>query len=250
LSRYFLQIAYKGTHYHGWQVQQNATGIQEIFNEKLSVLFGEAIYCIGCGRTDTGVHARKFFLHFDTTKPYYPGLAGKLNIFLPKDIVVQKVFEAPGEAHARWNATSRTYEYILSMKKDPFLLGLAGFEHNKLDTEKMNAACELLIQYHDFEALSKVNVQNKHHLCNIFEARWQTNGDVLLFTISANRFLRGMVRVVVGTMILIGKGKMSLDEFKTLLESKDRRKAGPAALADGLYLTDVQYPEGLLKEIL
>ena len=250
LNRYFLVIAYKGTHYHGWQVQDNATGVQAVMNQKLSMLLGEEIYCIGCGRTDTGVHASKYFLHFDTShKPDKKHLLNKLNIVLPYDISVLDMYEAAPTAHARHSATERTYQYLITFQKSPFLKEFATFIYYPLDINAMNEAARLLLNYVDFEALSKINADNKHHLCNIYFARWKQHGSKLVFTITANRFLRGMVRVIVGTMLQIGKGKMTIDEFKRLIESKDRRKAGAAAPAEGLYLYDIKYPQGLLKEL-
>lgn len=248
--RYFLQISYKGTHYKGWQVQKNGLGIQQVLNEKLSLQLGEEIYVVGCGRTDTGVHARKYFLHFDAEKELTAVHLQKLNIFLPPDIAAQKLFKVPADAHARWSALNRGYTYIITKTKNPFLLEFAAHIHATLDIGKMNEAAAMLPEYHDFEALSKINVQNKHHLCNINDARWRAVGDKLIFTIHANRFLRGMVRILVGTMLEVGKGKMSLMEFRQVIEGKDRVAAGFAAPAQGLYLTHVAYPTGLLEEIL
>jgi tRNA pseudouridine38-40 synthase len=250
LPRYFLQIAYKGTRYNGWQVQDNGIGVQQVLNEKLSLQLGEDIYVIGCGRTDTGVHARKYFLHFDTEKILTRDHVHNLDIFLPKDITAQKLFIVPADANARWSALTRTYMYYITRVKNPFLLQTAAFIHSPLDIDKMNEAAEMLLDYHDFEAFSKVNIQNKHHLCDLFDARWKQYGDNLVFTVTANRFLRGMVRILVGTMLDVGKNKMTLLQFKELIEGKNRVRAGAAAPAEGLYLTDVTYPKGLLKEIL
>jgi tRNA pseudouridine38-40 synthase len=249
-QRYFLQLSYKGTNYSGWQVQKNAVGVQQVVNEKLSLQLGEEIYVVGCGRTDTGVHARKYFAHFDTAKALTKEHLLRLNIFLPPDITAQRLFSVPEDANARWSATRRTYTYIITKTKNPFLLEFAAHIHSHLDFEAMKQAAAMLLEYHDFEALSKINVQNKHHLCNIYEAAWKQSGDKLLFKITANRFLRGMVRIVVGTMLEVGKGKMTLDEMRALIEGKNRVKAGFAAPAQGLYLTDIVYPDGLLKEIL
>jgi len=224
--------------------------VQQVINEKLSLQLGEEIYVVGCGRTDTGVHARKYFLHFDTEKSLSFDHLHKLNIFLPPDITAKKLFEVAEDSHARWSAIKRTYTYIITKVKNPFLLDFAAYIHSDLDIAMMNQAAALLFNYHDFEALSKINVQNKHHLCNIYEARWRQAGDKLVFKISANRFLRGMVRILVGTILEVGKGKMTIEEFKAVIEGKNRIKAGFAAPAQGLYLSDVVYPEGLLKEII
>jgi len=250
LKRYFLQIAYKGTNYNGWQTQDNAIGVQQIINEKLSLQLGEEVYAVGCGRTDTGVHARKFFLHFDTEKELTREHVRKLDIFLPPDITAQKIFVVPADAHTRWSAEKRTYTYLITLKKNPFLREFAAYIFANLNVEIMNQAAAVLPDYHDFEALSKINLQNKHHLCNIFEARWKKFGDKLVFRITANRFLRGMVRILVGTMLEVGKGEMNIAEFKELIEGKKRINAGAAAPAQGLYLSDVIYPDGLLTEII
>ena len=249
MPRYFLQIAYKGTNYSGWQVQENSIGVQQIINEKLSLQLGEEIYAAGCGRTDTGVHARKFFLHFDTEKELTHEHVRRLDIFLPPDITAQKLFAVPAGAHTRWSAERRTYTYLITLKKNPFLKEFAAYIFADLNIDLMNKAASVLPDNHDFEALSKINLQNKHHLCNIYEAHWKKSGDKLVFRITANRFLRGMVRILVGTMLEVGKGEMNIDEFKELIEGKKRINAGAAAPAQGLYLTDVIYPEGLLTEI-
>jgi tRNA pseudouridine38-40 synthase len=244
--RYFLKIAYNGARYHGWQVQHNAHSVQAELNEKLSLQLGEDIYCVGCGRTDTGVHAREYYAHFDSSKQLTANHVRKLDIFLPIDISASALYEVPDEASSRWDAVAREYTYIISLRKNPLLLGYAAYLHEKLDVEAMNEACRVMAQFRDLEALSKVNVQNKHHLSDIAYARWRRFGDILMFKIEANRFLRGQVRVTVGTMLEIGKGKMSIDSFRQMLETKDRSKAGTAAPPEGLYLSKVKYREGLL----
>jgi tRNA pseudouridine38-40 synthase len=255
ILRYFLQIAYKGTNYHGWQLQPNATSVQDVFNKCLSLQLSEEIYCVGCGRTDTGVHAKKFFLHFDSENDLnqIPNFLHKLNVFLPKDIVVEKVFKAKPEAHARFSATERTYQYFINLKKDPFSLDYATFIHYKPDVEKMNEAAALLLHYEDFEAFSKVSEDQAHHRCNITFAKWELlekSEDKLIFKITANRFLRGMVRLVVGTLLQVGRGKITIEKFREILEGKDRKFAASAAPSDGLYLWDVVYPEGILEELV
>lgn len=247
--RYFLELSYKGTHYNGWQIQDNASSIQAVFNEKLSMLLREDIYCIGCGRTDTGVHARVFYLHFDTTTELDAQIVRKLNIVLPKDIAVHAIYAVPAEAHTRWSALERTYTYLITLHKDPFLQETAAYLHYVLDIAVMNEAAAVLLEYHDFEALSKINTDNKHHLCSIYSAGWKLRGDKLVFVVTANRFLRGMVRILVGTMLLVGRGKMSVADFRALIESRNRQKSGPAAPAEGLYLSGVKYPEGLLRKL-
>lgn len=213
---------------------------------------GEEIYCVGCGRTDTGVHAKKFFLHFDAEKDLTqnPNFLHKLNVFLPKDIVVEKVFKTSPEAHARFSATERTYHYFISLKKDPFSLDYATFIHYKPDVKKMNEAAALLLDFEDFEAFSKMSEDQAHHRCKITVAKWEFDEDgKLVFKITANRFLRGMVRLVVGTLLQVGRGKISVEKFREILEGKDRKFAASAAPSDGLYLWDVVYPEALLEEL-
>lgn len=170
----------------------------------------------------------------------------KLDIFLPPDITALAFYEVSDEVSSRWDAISREYTYIISLRKNPLLLGYAAYVHEQLDIERMNAACEVMRQFNDLEALSKVNTQNKHHLSSITHARWRRFGEILMFKIEANRFLRGQVRVTVGTMLEIGKGKMSIDTFRAMLQAKDRTKAGAAAPPEGLYLSRIKYPEGLL----
>lgn len=249
--RFFLKISYKGTKYHGWQVQPNALSVQQVFNEKLSLILGEEIYCIGCGRTDTGVHAKEFYLHFDTTKAFSEKLIYRLNSFLPEDIAVHDIFSVTDEkASARWSAIERSYEYIISQKKDPFTTELAAQIFHELDIDKMNEAAQILLQYQEYQGLSKINEQEKHHLCDIRYAQWHPlPNEKLMFTITANRFLRGMVRIVVGSLLEIGRGKKDINWLREVIESKDCRKAGSAAPAEGLYLSKVIYPEGLLKKL-
>ncbi len=248
--RYFLQISYNGSAYHGWQIQDNAISIQQVLNEKLSVQLGAEIYCVGCGRTDTGVHALKYFLHFDFDSSLNENFIHKINSFLPSDIAVQKVFEADGDANARWSAIERTYKYFVSIGKDPLSLGYAGRLHKQPDIIAMQEAADILLRYTDFEALSKFSPDEQHHLSSITHAQWEQDDYKMTFTITANRFLRGMVRILTGTMFEVGKGKITPAEFEEIIKNKDRSKAFGAAPAEGLYLWDVKYPDGLLCEIL
>ncbi|RYD83688.1 MAG: tRNA pseudouridine(38-40) synthase TruA [Sphingobacteriales bacterium] len=245
--RYFLEISYKGTNYHGWQIQPNALTVQQVLNQKLSLLLGEEIYCIGCGRTDTGVHAKQFFLHFDVVKAFSEDIIYRLNKFLPKDIAALNIYKVADEAHTRWSAIERTYTYFIARKKDPFQVETAAQIIGTLDIEKMNEAAQLLLQYQEFHGLSKINEQEKHHLCDIKFASWHEENNMLVFTISANRFLRGMVRIIVGSLLEIGKGKKDKNWLREVIESKDCRKAGSAAPAEGLYLSEVKYPNGMLN---
>lgn len=244
--RYFIELAYKGTHYHGWQVQPDADSVQETLNKALSMLLKTAIDTVGAGRTDTGVHAKQMFAHFD----YHSAidtqqLVHKLNSFLPKDIVIFDIIKVSDEAHARFDATKRTYEYHIHTKKDAFENDGSYQYQLLLDIDKMNEACQILFKQKDFECFSKVNTDVHTFNCTIFEAHWQKDGDKIVFTISADRFLRNMVRAIVGTMLSIGTGKISLSDFEKIIESKSRSKAGFSVPAHGLYLTKIEYKKEL-----
>jgi tRNA pseudouridine38-40 synthase len=241
--RYFIELAYKGTHYHGWQYQPNAASVQETLNKALSLLLRTPIDIVGAGRTDTGVHAKQMFAHFDLDTaidiPYY---IHKLNSFLPKDISIFAIHEVHEDAHARFDATLRTYEYHIHTQKDPFVDNGSWYHHMPLNVEKMNEACKLLFDYIDFECFSKTHTDVFTFNCKIVTAFWQQTENTLVFTIAADRFLRNMVRAIVGTMINIGLEKITLDDFRTIIESKDRGKAGFSVPAHGLYLTKIDYP--------
>lgn len=250
--RYFIKLSYAGTAYHGWQVQENTRNtVQQVLNDALSLLLRETIEVTGCGRTDTGVHAREFYAHFDSEKNDLHNEEEhwiyKLNSYLPADISLQRIISVNEEAHARFSATSRTYEYIISTKKDPFTQQWAWQQWKKMDVEKMNEAAALLFKYEDFSAFSKSNTQVKTNNCTIMHAAWEVKGEQLIFTIKANRFLRNMVRAVVGTLTEVGIGKMSIEQFKAVIEGKSRSDAGASVPACGLYLTRVEYPESILK---
>lgn len=250
--RYFIELAYKGTNYHGWQYQPGADSVQENLNKALSLLLKTDIDIVGAGRTDTGVHAKQMFAHFDfETEINEPQLVHKLNSFLSKDIVVFNIRKVADEAHARFDATKRTYEYHIHTMKDAFENEGSYQVQLPLDVEKMNEACGILLKHNDFECFSKVNTDVKTFNCVIFEAHWtrggaeqsgaKQDGNKLVFTIAADRFLRNMVRAIVGTMINIGTGKISLADFEKILDSKDRSQAGFSVPAQGLYLTKIEY---------
>ena len=240
--RYFLELAYNGTNYHGWQYQPNASSVQETLNKALSTILKTTIDIVGAGRTDTGVHAKQMFAHFDCdTKIDVPQLVHKLNSFLPKDIAVFNIHKVLDDAHARFDAKKRTYEYHIHHQKDVFENENSWQYQNELNIEKMNHACKVLFEYTNFECFSKVNTDVNTFNCEIYEAHWQQNDNQLIFTISADRFLRNMVRAIVGTMINIGLEKVTLPEFKKVIESKDRSQAGFSVPAHGLYLTKIEY---------
>lgn len=240
--RYFIELAYKGTHYHGWQYQPDASSVQETLNKALSVILKKEIDVVGAGRTDTGVHAKKMYAHFDyETEIDSKIIVHKLNSFLPKDIVVFDILKVADDAHARFDATKRTYQYHIHTFKDAFENDGSWLHQLPLDIDKMNEACQILFKHTNFECFSKTNTDVRTFNCIIFEAHWQQNGNQLVFTISANRFLRNMVRAIVGTMINIGLGKITLADFEKIIESKDRGQAGFSVPAHGLYLTQIDY---------
>jgi tRNA pseudouridine38-40 synthase len=247
--RYFIKLAYKGTNYHGWQVQPNAITVQELLNKAFTTIFRSTIEVVGAGRTDTGVHAEEFFAHVDIENEYSPGeIIYKLNGLLPNDIVVYDIFETTENAHARFDATSRSYEYRIFLGKNPFLTETAWqLITTKLAVDKMNEAAEILKTHTNFKCFSRSNSDVRTYNCNIMQAGWKQTDQLLVFHITADRFLRNMVRAIVGTLIEIGKGKMTLDEFKSVIESENRSNAGPSAPAQGLFLTQVTYPKTIIK---
>ncbi|MCF6132535.1 tRNA pseudouridine(38-40) synthase TruA [Flavobacterium wongokense] len=243
--RYFIELAYKGTNYHGWQYQPEADSVQETINKALSMLLKTPVDIVGAGRTDTGVHARQMYAHFDYEAEIdTQQLTHKLNSFLPKDIVIFKIFKVADEAHARFDATKRTYEYHIHTMKDAFENEGSYQFQLPLDVDKMNQACAILFRHTDFECFSKTNTDVRTFNCVIFEANWKKDGTKIVFTITADRFLRNMVRAIVGTMINIGTGKISLADFEKIIESKNRSEAGFSVPAHGLYLTKIEYDFG------
>lgn len=243
MARYFLEIAYDGTSFHGWQIQNNAVTVQEEIQKAIAVLLGENIEVLGCGRTDTGVHAKQFFLHFDYEKEINnTEFVYKLNRILPSTIAVYEIQKVHEDAHARFDATARTYYYYYHYKKDPFLEKFSAYIYPELNMEKMNEAAKHLLKYDDFTSFSKLHSDNKTNLCKISEAFWTKENHQLIFTITADRFLRNMVRAIVGTMVLVGKEKISVDDFCKIIEAKNRGEAGESVPAHGLFLAKVKYP--------
>jgi tRNA pseudouridine38-40 synthase len=241
--RYFFEIAYNGTSYNGWQSQHNATGVQTIVENALSKLLREEIKIVGSGRTDTGVHCEQQFFHTEIEHEFeFDVLMLKLNSFLPKDVVINSIKKVKPDASARYDAIERTYRYQITRKKNPFLDGLAWHFFKPVDVDAMNRAADLLLGEHDFECFSKVKTDVNHFLCTIKKASWKEEGEMLMFTITANRFLRGMVRAIVGTLLDVGTGKSSIKELQQILQSRDRKKAGANVPSMGLYLTKVKYP--------
>ena len=244
--RYFIYISYKGTSYHGWQVQPNSLTVQKLLDEALSTILSEDISTTGAGRTDTGVHALIFCAHFDSVSPDLDTnnhLIHKLNSYLPKDISVASLRKVKADANARFSALSRTYKYFISKEKDPFSEDSSWYLHGDIKIKEMNEASALLLKYSDFTSFSKLHSDVKTNICKIYLAKWETNGIQLVFTIKADRFLRNMVRAIVGTMIELGLGKIDLRKFEDIIDSKDRCNAGKSAPAKGLFLTDIEYPD-------
>lgn len=245
-TRYFIFISYSGTSYHGWQVQPESVTVQKVLDNALSVVLNEEISTVGAGRTDTGVHARFFCAHFDSNSPdllHIKNLIFRLNCFLPKDISVKEIKRVVPDSNARFSAISRTYKYYISRVKDPFSENTSWFIHNKLDINLMNEACLLLFNHTDFTSFSKLHSDTKTNICIIYSAQWTKEADNMIFTIKADRFLRNMVRAIVGTMIEVGYHKLDLKAFDDIIISKDRCAAGISAPARGLFLTDIEYPE-------
>jgi len=246
-NRYFIYFSYKGTAYHGWQFQPNGISVQEVLTKALCTILRTEIEITGAGRTDTGVHAKLMVAHFDieTELPQQFDLTAKLNSLLPNDIAVFKIVAVQPEAHARFDALSRRYEYHVVTKKNVFKNELADRESIQLDFKAMNKAAISLLEYRDFTSFSKVHSDAKTNNCVITHAGWTQQDDEWVFTIQADRFLRNMVRAIVGTLFEVGRNKMSTDEFRAVIEAKNRCKAGTSVPAHGLYLVDVQYPNDI-----
>ena len=245
-TRYFIFISYKGTLYHGWQIQPNSVTVQKILDDALSVILNEKICSIGAGRTDAGVHALFFCAHFDSISPELKSnrnLIFRLNQYLPSDISVNSLYKVVPDANARYSAISRTYKYYVTRIKDPFFENSSWYLHGKIDISVMNEACKLLKNNSDFTSFSRLHSGSKSNICKIYSASWEASDNQLVFTIKADRFLRNMVRAIVGTMVETGFGKMDLKQFEDIINAKDRCKAGKSAPAKGLFLTDIEYPE-------
>lgn len=246
--RYFIELSYNGKNYHGWQKQPNAITVQEVLENVLSSVIREKVSIIGCGRTDTGVHASQFFMHFDVNEILeIENLVFKLNSCLPNDIAIYNIFLVSEKDHARFNATFRSYEYKIYLGKNPFFLDTAWQVYNQnYDLEKMNEAAKLLFEYTNFKCFSRSQTDVKTYNCKITQAEWIKKDDLLVFHITADRFLRNMVRAIVGTLLELGKNKITLDDFRKIIESEDRTRAGASVKARGLFLTKVGYPETIL----
>ncbi|ACU08512.1 tRNA pseudouridine synthase A [Flavobacteriaceae bacterium 3519-10] len=244
--RYFIEFSYHGKNYFGYQIQPREITIQQELEKALSTLLRAEIKTTGAGRTDTGVHAKKMYAHFDTEIAVEDNLPYRLNSFLPQDIAVSRIFKVKDDLHARFDATFRTYEYYISLAKNPFSQDFSWQIRNRtLEIGKMNEACRILFEYEDFTSFSKLHTDNKTNNCKIYKAFWEQNGNELKFTVSADRFLRNMVRAIVGTMVEIGNGKIQPMDLRKIIEAKDRSFAGTSAPAQGLFLVDVGYDFGV-----
>ncbi len=247
--RYFVELAYKGTNYCGWQVQPEQRSVQGDIEKALSTVCREEISLTGCGRTDTGVHASYYVAHFNSTKDnlHHPDFTYKMNSFLAKDIVLFAIHNVSAEAHARFDACKRTYHYFINTIKNPFVQESSWYYNRSLDVNLMNEACKILFEYEDFTSFSKLHTDVKTNNCTIYKAFWEEEHGVLKFTVSANRFLRNMVRAIVGTLVEVGEGKLSLADFRAVIEAKDRGHAGPSVPAQALFLADIEYPKEIFK---
>lgn len=246
-KRYFIYLSYNGTCYHGWQVQPNGISVQEVLAKALGTILRAEIEVIGAGRTDAGVHAKLMVAHFDLEfdLPTTFDLTAKLNSFLPRDIAVYKIVAVKPDAHARFDAISRRYEYRIVTNKNVFKNQLAARFSERLDFETMNKAAETLLEYRDFTSFSKLHTDAMTNNCNVTLAKWTQHDDEWIFTIQADRFLRNMVRAIVGTLLEVGRGKMTIAEFKQVVEAQNRCKAGTSVPAHGLFLVDIQYPNSI-----
>jgi len=246
--RYFIEIAYNGTNYFGWQKQPDAISVAEVLEGALSTLLRNEVKVVGAGRTDAGVHAKQLFAHFDFEEiEDLPKLVFRLNSLLPKDISVKDIFKVKEDAHARFNASEREYEYVISLEKNPFSEGFAYQLYQKPNIDVMNEAAATLLDYQDFQCFSRSNTDVKTYHCSIKKAFWEEEKNQLIFTIAADRFLRNMVRAIVGTLLDVGFGKTSLEEFHEIINKKNRANAGSSVPANGLYLTKVIYPKSIFQ---
>lgn len=243
MSRYFIRLGYRGAPFHGWQIQPNAISVQETVETALSTVLRIPVSIVGAGRTDTGVNARNMYAHFDFDGilPDIGRLLISLNRLVGRDIAIYDIFRVADDAHARFDATERTYKYFVTFEKNPFFYPLCLYCPNGLDLNKMNEAAKLLLSTEDFTSFAKLHSDAKTNICKVTGAEWTQEGNMAVFTISADRFLRNMVRAIVGTLVEVGRGKMSIDEFHKVIERKDRCLAGQSMPGEALFLWDIKY---------
>ncbi len=251
MFRYFIKLSFDGANYHGWQSQDNANTVQAEVENALSILLNGKIEITGCGRTDAGVHAKEYYAHFDIEskigKEIVKDLVYRMNAILPDDISISGVFLVENNFHARFSPISRTYKYYMSRSKDPFNKNFSWNVYGNLDIDKMNAAASILFEFIDFTSFSKLHTDVKTNNCRIMQAEWTEEGSNLVFTIKADRFLRNMVRAIVGTLLDVGKGKISTEDFRKIIEGKNRCDAGFSVPAKALFLDKIEYTESGLK---
>ena len=248
MQRYFIYLAYDGTAYHGWQIQPNGASVQECLMKALSTLLRREVEVVGAGRTDAGVHASLMVAHFDSDSPLDTVfMTDKLNRLLPPDISVYRLRAVIPEAHARFDATARMYKYYVTTAKSPFNRQYRCRLFQTPDFERMNEAARTLLEYTDFTSFSKLHTDVKTNNCRIYKAGWEQEGDVWVFTVQADRFLRNMVRAIVGTLLEVGRGKLTIEGFRKVIEAKDRCKAGTSVPGHALFLVDVTYPENIFN---
>lgn len=245
MPRYFIHLSFKGSNYHGWQIQPKCVTVQSVLDKALSIITKEEIHTIGAGRTDTGVHASYFVAHFDILS-FKPEIDDKtifrLNRILPADIRVNEIRKVESHYHARYSAIKRSYQYVISRKKNIFTDDLSGFIYGDLKIEDMNKSATMLMEYSDFTSFARLHGGSETNICSITESFWESKGDIIIYKVTADRFLRNMVRALVGTMIDIGTGKLSVESFRDIINLKNRSKAGTSAKAKGLFLTFIEYP--------
>lgn len=243
MQRYFIELAYNGTPFNGWQIQPNDPTVQQEIESALSKVLRVKTGVTGCGRTDSGVHASEYFAHFDSDSTLdLEKLTFKLNCMISSEISIKSIFMVENDLHARFSAKARTYHYFINQKKDAFRFHTSWFMHSPLDLDKMNEACKSLIGTQDFTSFSKLHTQTKTNICTISQAFWKRENDNLVFTITADRFLHNMVRAIVGTTIEVGKGKKTIDDFNKVILSKSRQNAGASVPGHGLFLAKIEYP--------
>ncbi len=245
--RYFIKLAFNGSSYHGWQIQKNGISVQEVLIKALSDLVGKKIALTGCGRTDTGVNAKEFYAHFNLGEMLnldsLEQLKFRLNRYLPWDIYIDNIYQVPSDMHARFSAISRTYEYHLHNRKDPFLNYTSYYVYGDLNIDLMNEAARVLINHNDFTSFARLHGNSRTNICNITYAKWERIDYRIIFTITADRFLRNMVRAIVGTSLDLGMGKMTLEDFDRIIRSRNRSDAGESVPGFALYLVSVIYPD-------
>ena len=246
MHRYFIHLSFDGSAYHGWQHQTNAPNVQDVLTRTLELFLSENISLVGCGRTDAGVHAREYFAHFDLSiqksRQDLHTISYRMNRILPRDIAIRWIRPVPADLHARFSALSRTYCYYIHTARDPFLDLYSWYVHESLDVKIMNLGAELLMNHSDFTSFSKLHSSAKTNICRLTEAIWTEERHQLILTLTSDRFLRNMVRAIVGTLVDLGRGKITLNDLKKIIEARDRSKAGKSVPAHGLFLEKVTYP--------